>query len=251
MPRSRTSDQTFGAILIEVVSSWRKNLVRIGLADVAAERGRDARITVAVMVVRDRDRVHDDTGSGVEANARLTGSTAAVLLVLLALEGITVLELSRLLRLHVFVGMLLVPPVLLKTVSTGYRFGRYYTGDPPYVRRGAPHLILRILGPIVGVLTFAVLATGIALLWAPSDWRHTTLFLHKATFVLWFAVMTVHVLGHLVDTYRLAPRDWTPHGPYVPGAWLRRATLVVTVLAGIGLGLFAMGQVDTWLRRRA
>jgi len=203
------------------------------------------------MAVRERATAHDDTASGVEANARLTGSTAGVLLVLLAVEGITVLEVSQLLRLHVFVGMLLVPPVLLKTVSTGYRFARYYTGDPPYVRRGPPHLILRVLGPIVGVLTFAVLATGIVLLWAPSDWRHTTLFLHKATFVLWFAAMTVHVLGHLVDTYRLAPRDWTPHRPYVPGAWLRRATLAVTVLAGIGLGLFALGQVDTWLGRRA
>ena len=202
------------------------------------------------MAVRERDTANDDLALGVEANARLTGSTAAVLLVLLAVEGVTVLQVSRLLRLHVFVGMLLVPPVLLKSASTGYRFVRYYTGDPPYVRRGPPHLILRILGPVVGVLTLAVLATGIALLWAPSDWLDRTLFLHKATFVLWFGAMTVHVLGHLADTYRLAPRDWTPHHDDVPGAWLRRATLAVTVVAGIGLGLLALGQVDSWLRRR-
>ena len=40
---------------------------------------------------------------------------------------------------------------------------------------------------------------------------------------MWFGAMTVHVLGHLVDTYRLAPRDWTPKAGYVPGVWLRRA----------------------------
>jgi hypothetical protein len=201
------------------------------------------------MAVQDRVAGMGESASGVEANARLTGTTAALLLVLLAVEGVTVLEVSRLLRLHVFVGMLLLPPVLLKTLSTGYRVVRYYTGDPSFVRRGPPHLVLRILGPVVVVLTFAVLVTGIVLLWGPTGWRYTALFLHKATFVLWFAGMTVHVLGHLVDTWRLAPRDWT-HGASVPGAWLRRAAITVSVLTGVGLGILAMSAVDTWLQQR-
>ena len=201
------------------------------------------------MVVIDRGRTaEDEVAPGVEANARLTGSTAAVLLVLLAVEGVTILEVGNLLRLHVFVGMLLVPPVLLKSASTGYRFARYYAGSPPYVRRGPPPPVLRFLGPVVGVLTISVLGTGISLLWAPRSWRDTALLLHKATFILWFCAMTVHVLGHLVDTYRLAPRDWTPRAEYVPGVWLRRATIVATLVAGAGLGLLALGQVGTWVR---
>ena len=60
--------------------------------------------------------------------------------------------------------------------------------------------------------------------------------------------MTVHVLGHIVDTYRLAPRDWTPAAAYVPGVWLRRATVVASLVAGAGLGLLALGQVDGWAR---
>jgi len=95
----------------------------------------------------------------------------------------------------------------------------------------------------------AVLATGVVLLWTPKDWRHATLFLHKATFILWFGAMTVHVLGHLLDTYRLAPRDWTPRAAYVPGVWLRRATVVATLVAGTGLGLLALGRVDAWVQR--
>jgi hypothetical protein len=87
------------------------------------------------------------------------------------------------------------------------------------------------------------------LLWTPKDWRHATLFLHKATFILWFGAMTVHVLGHLLDTYRLAPRDWTPRAAYVPGVWLRRATVVATLVAGTGLGLLALGRVDAWVQR--
>lgn len=202
------------------------------------------------MAVINRDRATvDKVERGVEANARLTGSTAAVLLILLAAEGFTLLKVEGLLRLHVFVGMLLVPPVMLKSATTAYRFARYYTGSPAYLRRGPPPPVLRILGPVVGALTIAVLATGVALLWMPSSWRQTTLFLHKATFVVWFGAMTVHVLGHLVDTYRLAPRDWTPHAAYVPGVWLRRATIVATLVAGAGLGLLALGQADTWVRR--
>ena len=192
----------------------------------------------------------EDLDWGVEGNARLTGSVAAVLLVLLAIEGVTILEVGSLLRLHVFVGMLLVPPVLLKSASTGYRIARYYAGSGPYVRRGPPGLILRVLGPIVGVLTFAVLITGIVLLWAPGSARHAVLFLHKATFVLWFGAMTVHVLGHLRDTYRLAPRDWVPARQPIPFAGLRRAGVIASIVAGVGLGLLALGQVDAWLRLR-
>ena len=49
------------------------------------------------MVVIDRGRTaEDEVAPGVEANARLTGSTAAVLLILLAVEGVTILEVSNL-----------------------------------------------------------------------------------------------------------------------------------------------------------
>src|SRR5206468_2516773 len=57
--------------------------------------------------------------AGVAANARLTASNAAVLLVLLAAEGVTILRVRALLTPHVFIGMVLVPPVLLKVASTG------------------------------------------------------------------------------------------------------------------------------------
>jgi hypothetical protein len=66
---------------------------------------------------------------------------------MLAVEGVSILEVGSLLRLHVFVGMLLVRPVLLKTATTGHRVARYYANSPPYVRRGPPPMVLRIVGP--------------------------------------------------------------------------------------------------------
>ena len=56
--------------------------------------------------------------SGAEGNERLTGATAVVLLGLLAVEGVTILFLRRLLPVHVFLGMLLIPPVALKLLGT-------------------------------------------------------------------------------------------------------------------------------------
>jgi hypothetical protein len=55
--------------------------------------------------------------AGVAANSRLTASNAVVLLVLLAAEGVTILRVRELLTPHVFIGMVLIPPVLVKMAS--------------------------------------------------------------------------------------------------------------------------------------
>jgi hypothetical protein len=75
---------------------------------------------------------------GAEGNERLTAMTGAVLLVLLAAEGFTILSLRQLLTPHFFIGMLLLGPVALKAGSTIYRFARYYTGSALYRRKGPP-----------------------------------------------------------------------------------------------------------------
>ena len=90
-----------------------------------------------------------------------------MLFVLLAAEGVTILQVGRLITPHVFIGMLLVPPVLLKMGSTPWKFARYYLGTPAYRQKGPPLLALRLLGPFVVVLTLAVFASGIALLLGP------------------------------------------------------------------------------------
>ena len=51
---------------------------------------------------------------GAEGNERLTAMTGAVLLIGLAIECYTILRIGRLLTLHVFLGMLLLGPVVLK-----------------------------------------------------------------------------------------------------------------------------------------
>lgn len=171
-----------------------------------------------------------------EGNARLTAATGAVLFVLLAVEGFTLLAIAPLLSVHLFVGLLVVPPVLLKLASTGYRFVRYYTGDPGYRLAGAPELALRLVGPLVVVSTVAVLASGIGL-WLFGD-RYGRLLLeaHKVSFVVWFLALTVHVLGHLGSTSRLALADVA----HPDRRALTRGSLVVaSLLLGLVVALAA------------
>ncbi|HEY6494400.1 MAG TPA: hypothetical protein VIZ43_14090 [Trebonia sp.] len=189
--------------------------------------------------------------AGADGNTRLTAANAVVLLVLFAAEGFTILGVRRMLTLHVFIGMLLVPPALLKAGSTGWRFVRYYTGAPAYVRKGPPPAVLRVLGPFVVILTLVLLASGVGLLLVGPAQVPLLLKVHKVSFILWFGAMAVHVLGHFTDVTRLAPRDWLHRGRGdVAGASTRQWLIAVSLVAGALLGVVFVGQVGPWLAAR-
>src|SRR5882757_5732319 len=119
----------------------------------------------AASIGRAATRVAPRTG-GVAGNARLTGAVAVALLVLLVAEGATIPFIGQLLGPHIFIGLLLIPPVALKMGSTGYRFIRYYTHDERYIRKGPPPAFLRVLAPGLVLTTLALFGTGVALLFA-------------------------------------------------------------------------------------
>ena len=192
-----------------------------------------------------RARARRGTASGgVAGNSRLTAVTAGVLLVLLAVEGLTLLSLQSLLSWHIFVGMLLVPIVGLKLASTGYRFVRYYSGDRDYVRAGPPPTALRLLGPLVIVSTAGLFATGVTLA-AVGPGGGVVLGLHKASFVVWFAAMTIHVLAHLLRLPALIGPD-IRGGEGVGGSRLRLATLAAVVVAGAVLAVATIPLISPW-----
>jgi hypothetical protein len=196
--------------------------------------------------VRHRTATHSGGATG---NARLTGAVAVALLVLLAAEGVTIPFIGQLLGPHIFIGLLLVPPVALKLASTGYRFARYYTHDEPYVRKGPPPTVLRVLAPGLVLTTLALFGTGVALLFAgpPSQ---TLIFAHKLSFFAWVGLMSLHVLGHLLELRRLASADWRRNGPRearLAGAGLRAAALAGSIALGVGLGFLALSVGKPWL----
>jgi hypothetical protein len=167
----------------------------------------------------------------VEANARLTALVGVALLVVLAAEGVTVLDVRGMLSWHVALGLLVIPIVLVKLASTGVRFFHYYRGTEAFRRKGPPHPILRIAGPLVIVSTVAMLAFGIVLLAVGPRHREPWLTLHQGAFAAWFVLTTLHVLGHAVETWTLT-RDDVKASPPVP----RRGARLVVVLGALALG---------------
>jgi len=182
---------------------------------------------------------------GPEQNLRLTAFTGAVLLVLLALEGFTLISLRSMMSLHIFVGILVVPIVLLKLGSTGYRFVRYYTGNPDYVEAGPPPLLLRLLGPIVVLSTLALLGTGLALV-AIGPGARGVLLLHKASFVVWLGALGAHVLGHLQRTQRAVRAELADRAEPGLAGW-RVVLVAAAVVAGAVAAVALLPESAPWV----
>jgi hypothetical protein len=184
--------------------------------------------------------------TGVEGNEKLTAMTGAILLLGFAVEGFTILSIHSLIVLHFVVGFLLIGPVSLKIASTVYRFARYYTGSRPYVRKGPPAPIMRVLGPLVILTSLAVLGTGVMLAAVGPGHGGPWLFLHKASFVLWFGVMTIHVLSYAPKLPRLLSARRPDTGQPVPGGPARWLALSAALAVGIGVAALTMHLSTSW-----
>jgi hypothetical protein len=147
-------------------------------------------------------------GGGTTGNERLTSVSGALLLVLLAALGVTIIRIGQLLSVHMFIGMLLIGPLALKLASTGYRFARYYTHNRAYVRKGPPPMPLRLLAPLVVASTLVVFVSGVVLLVAGPSSRDTWFPIHKLSFFAWLALTAIHVLAHLPEVGRSLVADY-------------------------------------------
>jgi hypothetical protein len=204
---------------------------------------------------------------GAEGNERLTAMTGAVLVILLAVEGFTILRIGRLLTLHVFLGMLLLGPVTLKAGSVLYRFARYYAGSKPYRRKGPPAPLLRIIGPINMLLTACVFGTGVMLaVTGPNYYSGGAtgwLQLHRLSFIAWLFFMAIHVLAYVwrlpamlaaeARGVSLPDGGQTGAGRHtrravevLGGRGTRLALLVASIVAGLVIALLTVHLTGKW-----
>jgi uncharacterized membrane protein YtjA (UPF0391 family) len=169
-------------------------------------------------------------------------------LILLIAELVTVvLGAASVLSLHVAIGLILVPPVLVKLATTTWRMVNYYIGAATYTHRGPPPTLARILGPILSLAIVLVLISGIALILGPSSIHHSALQVHKVTFYLALLLIVVHLAMHLTKAVRLLARDWVNRrGP----ALLTRArwtAIVGSIVLGALLALALAGHAEPYL----
>jgi hypothetical protein len=192
---------------------------------------------------------------GTEGNEHLTTITGVVLIVLLAVLGVTILQIQQLISVHLFVGLVLLGPVALKMASTGYRFARYYTRAPSYRRKGAPEPAMRMLAPGVVITTVVVFVSGIVLMFLGPAHRSTWLAIHKVSFIAWLAFTAVHVLGHLPTLATFLPsrapalvssRAPTLPGHRLPGNGARCLALSGAIVGGVVLAIVLIPHFAAW-----
>ncbi len=201
-------------------------------------------VATAAGHARRGDPVLPRTG-GPAGNARLTACIGLGLLIAFLAELVTLLDVTGLISWHIVIGVLLIPPALAKTATTGWRILRYYTGNRAYRQAGPPPLLLRLLGPVVVLTTLAVLGTGLVLIAVGPDATFTPLLavagqqiswltLHQVTFIAWGAATGLHVLARTVPAARLALTRWPSRLAGTPARGLTLlATVVVAAIAAV------------------
>lgn len=169
-----------------------------------------------------------------------------MLLGFLIAEGATIVSIGSLVGVHMFIGLALIPPVLLKLATTGYRAWNYYTGSRTYRAMQPPRLPLRLMAPLFVALMLTVLMTGV-LLMAQGNKAGSLLEIHKVSFIVWIVLFAAHVLAYLPRAVGLTLADWhLARSPAVPGVGARSLLLVAAVGGGLALGVSLLPTINHW-----
>jgi len=144
------------------------------------------------------------------ANSRLTAILDLTLLILFALQVVTVLAGVRsVLTWHVVLGLILLPPVGLKLTSVTWRMVSYHRGRDGFRRHHPTAAGAAGSGPVprqahrdpAGQWHYpARRVPG----WAQSP----ALLVHQVSFYAWLAAAVVHIVPHSLQAVHLARRDW-------------------------------------------
>ena len=152
---------------------------------------------------------------------------------------------GSLLGLHFFLGMVLIGPVCLKTGSTMWRFSRYYLGSEPYVRRGPPPTLQRILGPALVITSAGVLGTGALLALTGPGFRLQKL--HQYFFYLWLIIVIIHVIHYLPRLPELLASHPAERAlQAAAGSRARWLLLAASVIVGLALDLLTYHLRARW-----
>jgi len=184
-----------------------------------------------------------------DGNERLTAAIGVLLLVPIAVElASIVLGVHTFMSLHVFVGLALIPPVLLKMGSTGWRFVRYYTHCRAYVTHGPPQLAMRLLAPLFVAATVVLFGSGVAMGLLHGHGLQIARRLHGPTSVIWLSLVGVHVLVYAKRALISSSRDLrlaTRRG--VPGANRRGYALTGALIVGLVAGAATVPSQHRWV----
>lgn len=184
-------------------------------------------------------------------NARLTAAVGLLVLAPVAVEVATVLlGVHTFMSVHVFVGLALLPAVLLKLASTGWRFVRYYTRSRPYVAEGPPQITMRVLAPLFVVATLILFGSGVAMGVLHGHSLQIARRLHGPASVIWLGLLGLHVLAYLRRALSTVQDALPARRKPVRGTVARVCALGAAVIGGLVIGVATVPAQHRWVDLR-
>jgi hypothetical protein len=184
-------------------------------------------------------------------NDRLTAAVGLLVLAPVAVEVATILlGVHTFMSVHMFVGLALIPAVLLKLASTGWRFLRYYTRSRAYVEQGPPQLAMRLLAPLFVAATVVLFGSGVALGILHGHALQVARNLHGPASVIWLLLLGLHVLVYLKRALSRTAEDLPASGKPMRGSRARAYALATVVAGGLLLGVVTVPAQHHWVNLR-
>jgi hypothetical protein len=182
-------------------------------------------------------------------NERLTAAVGLLVLIPVLVEIATILlGVHAFMSVHVFVGVALIPAVLLKLASTGWRFVRYYTRSRPYVAQGPPQIGMRLLAPLFVAVTVVLFGSGVAMGLLHGNALQIARRLHGPASVIWLILLGLHVVVYLRRALTSTVDDAVPaKRKPVPGTTARAYALASVVVCGLVVGLATVPAQHRWV----
>jgi hypothetical protein len=170
-------------------------------------------------------------------NLRLTALTGlALVLLLVSVYGTGVLF-GDLRPAHFFTGFFIIPLLLAKLASVGWRFFHYYGRSARYRAAGPPWLLPRVLAVPLILSTIIAVSSGV-ILWALGMQHGTWSTIHTDSVVILLLLVGVHLAAHLRRAVRAIEGDRAN----TTRRW-RLAAVFLSVAGGVALAI-AMARFE-------
>jgi hypothetical protein len=206
--------------------------------DASVARGEPGRFGHALDVLEEGP--HPRRSVPVAGNLILTSHAGLVILFFLILLYFTGLEFAPLRGVHFGIGFALIPLLLVKLGSTGWRAVNYYFDRDPYRAAGPPWLLPRIMA--LPLTLFAVLATisGVVL-WAEGTDRGTWATVHIYSVIALAVVVVLHLAIYTRKAFRASTRSLEE-----TKTTKQERMMVWALLVALVVGSAAVGLEPTW-----
>jgi magnesium-transporting ATPase (P-type) len=186
------------------------------------------------------DGPHPRRSVPVAGNLILTSHAGLVILFFLVLLYFTGLEFTPLRGVHFGLGFALIPILLVKLGSTGWRAVNYYFDRDPYRAAGPPWLLPRIMALPLTACAIAATISGVVL-WAEGTDRGTWATVHIYSVISLAVVVVVHLVIYTRKAFRASTRSLEQ-----TKTTKQERVMVWALLVALVVGSAAVGLEPTW-----